>query len=61
MPVRSQAADLVRAGAVAGGTVRNPEFPADRVQFDEAIPDEVCILLADAQTSGGLPMAVSGS
>jgi selenide,water dikinase len=58
VPVLPEAADLVRAGAVAGGTARNLEFLADRVQFDETIPEEVRILLADAQTSGGLLMAV---
>jgi len=58
VPVLPEAADLVRAGAVAGGTARNLEFLADWVRFDEALPEEVRILLADAQTSGGLLMAV---
>jgi selenide,water dikinase len=57
VPVLEAARTLVRDGAIAGGTVRNYEYLRSRVEFgglDE--PDR--ILLCDAQTSGGLLMAV---
>lgn len=57
VPVLEAARGLVREGAVAAGTVRNYDYLRARVDFgglDE--PDR--ILLCDAQTSGGLLMAV---
>lgn len=57
IPVLEEARTLVRRGAVAGGTARNYEYLKSRVEFaglDEA--DQ--LILCDAQTSGGLLMAV---
>ncbi|MGH2728191.1 MAG: AIR synthase-related protein, partial [Actinomycetota bacterium] len=51
------AAELVGAGAVAGGTRRNMAFVAPWVRFDEALGEVDRVLLADAQTSGGLLIA----
>lgn len=57
VPVIDGARDLVAAGAVAGGTRRNMAFVAPWVRFHETLPEEDRILLADAQTSGGLLIA----
>ncbi len=53
-----QAHALARAGAIAGGTARNFEFLQDKVAYDEGVDEETRLLLADAQTSGGLLIAV---
>jgi selenide,water dikinase len=59
VPVLVGAPALAAAGAVAGGTARNLEWLADKVQWDPAIDETTRILLADAQTSGGLLVAVA--
>ena len=58
VPVFPRARDLAAKGSVPGGTSRNLEALAGSVRFadDVAQPDRV--LLADAQTSGGLLLAV---
>ena len=57
VPVLEGARDLVTAGAVAGGTRRNIAFVSPWVRYDDAVEEEDRILLADAQTSGGLLIA----
>lgn len=49
---------LIEGGYVPGGTRRNLGDLAASVDFGAAVPEDVRILLADAQTSGGLLMAV---
>jgi selenide,water dikinase len=49
---------LLAAGMVAGGTQRNHAFVAPDVEFGP-LPESEQLLLADAQTSGGLLMAVA--
>jgi len=58
VPMLPQARALARAGAIAGGTARNFEFLQDKVAYDGSLDEETRLLLADAQTSGGLLMAV---
>lgn len=58
IPMLPEAHSLARQGAIAGGTARNFEFLEDKVSYDEAIDEETRLLLADAQTSGGLLIAV---
>jgi selenide,water dikinase len=58
VPVLPGAADLAGHGAVAGGTARNLEWLADKVRWAPTIDEITRILLADAQTSGGLLIAV---
>ena len=48
---------FVRDGFVAGGTQRNHAFVSEFVDWGDATDDEQ-LLLADAQTSGGLLFAV---
>ena len=58
IPMLPEAHSLARQGAIAGGPARNFEFLEDKVSYDEAIDEETRLLLADAQTSGGLLIAV---
>ncbi|MEI8000121.1 MAG: selenide, water dikinase SelD [Actinomycetes bacterium] len=58
VPVIPGVRDLLAAGMVAGGTQRNHAFVADTVDFG-ALPLDEQYLLADAQTSGGLLLAVA--
>ena len=58
LPFLPDAADLARSGVVPGGTKRNLEFVADWVAFDLGFEDWQRLLIADAQTSGGLILAV---
>jgi selenide,water dikinase len=60
VPVIDGVRDLVAAGMVAGGTQRNHAFVAPSVEWNGLAPDEQ-VLLADAQTSGGLLVAVDGA
>ncbi|MDZ4826374.1 MAG: selenide, water dikinase SelD, partial [Actinomycetota bacterium] len=57
VPVIDGVRDLVARGMVAGGTQRNHAFVAPDVDFG-TLPEAEQFLLADAQTSGGLLLAV---
>lgn len=59
VPVLQDARVLANRGAIAGGTARNYEFLASKVDFG-ALDTGERLILADAQTSGGLLMAVPG-
>jgi selenide,water dikinase len=59
VPVLAGARDLAGDGAVAGGTARNLEWLTDKVWWAPEIDEVTQILLADAQTSGGLLIAVA--
>ncbi|QKG21418.1 selenide, water dikinase SelD [Actinomadura verrucosospora] len=56
VPYLDGARDAVRAGYVSGGTRRNLDWVAPRTDFGAA-SEEDRLLLADAQTSGGLLVA----
>ncbi|HEV8551999.1 MAG TPA: selenide, water dikinase SelD, partial [Casimicrobiaceae bacterium] len=58
VPLLPKAAELAERGAVPGGTKRNREALSPHVSFDPAVPEPVRTLLFDAQTSGGLLIAV---
>jgi selenide,water dikinase len=58
VPVIDDVRELLAAGMVAGGTQRNLAFVAPDVDFG-ALPEAERLLLADAQTSGGLLLAVA--
>jgi selenide,water dikinase len=58
VPVIDGVRGLLAAGMVAGGTQRNHAFVADSVDFG-ALAESEQLLLADAQTSGGLLLAVA--
>ncbi len=57
VPVLDGARDLVEAGHVPGGTRRNRSDAAATVSHDGNVPETTRVLLADAQTSGGLLIA----
>ena len=56
MPMLPRVRELIEQGAVPGGTTRN--LAAVTVDWDDGITDTDRLLLADAQTSGGLLIAV---
>jgi selenide,water dikinase len=60
VPVIDGVRDLLAAGMVAGGTQRNHAFVDPDVDWAGLSSDEQ-LLLADAQTSGGLLLAVDPS
>jgi selenide,water dikinase len=58
LPFLAAAQSLVRAGVAPGGTGRNLEYVASWTVFDESLEQWQRLLAADAQTSGGLVLAV---
>ncbi len=58
VPVLPEARALAARGAVPGGSQRNLEAARPHVAFGPAVDATTQILLADAQTSGGLLIAV---
>jgi selenide,water dikinase len=58
VPVIDGVRDLLAAGMVAGGTQRNHAFVSDSVDWGDLAVSEQ-LLLADAQTSGGLLLSVA--
>jgi selenide,water dikinase len=58
LPVLSGARDLAARGAVAGGSKRNLQSAAAFTTFGAQVSEVDRVLVADAQTSGGLLMAV---
>ncbi len=57
VPVLDGTAALVEAGHVPGGTRRNQRDAAETVSYEGKVADMLRIVLADAQTSGGLVIA----
>jgi selenide, water dikinase len=58
VPVIDGVRELVADGMIAGGTQRNHAFVSDTTEWG-ALPEATQLLLADAQTSGGLLIAVA--
>jgi selenide,water dikinase len=56
IPLLAGVLDLAREGVVPGGTKRNARFLEPNVEWGE-LPKEQRLVLADAQTSGGLLIA----
>ncbi len=59
VPLLPRARDAVERGAVPGGTERNAASVADAVRFAAGVDPTARLLLADAQTSDGLLIAVA--
>jgi len=57
VPILEEAWDLARRGIVPGGTQRNRTSYEDVISWD-GLDEEAQVLLCDAQTSGGLLIAV---
>ena len=58
LPVLSAAWDYVRVGIAPGGTHANRRFLAAWTEYDLGVDEPAQLVLADAQTSGGLLIAV---
>lgn len=58
VPLLPHAHALAASGQVPGGSKANLEFVAPRVQFADGVDEATRLLLADAQTSGGLLFAL---
>lgn len=58
VPLLPETMELLQAGAVSGGTHNNYRFLRDLVSWDPALSREMRLVLCDAQTSGGLLLAV---
>ncbi|WP_246955670.1 selenide, water dikinase SelD [Brachybacterium sp. Marseille-Q7125] len=54
VPLVDGAAEALRDGFISGGTRRNLEWVRDHLTVDDGVSEEDLLLLADAQTSGGL-------
>jgi selenide,water dikinase len=58
VPVITNSWDLAASGAIPGGTFNNLKYIADVVHWDSGVPELAKIILADAQTSGGLLVSI---
>lgn len=58
LPVLPQVHELLRGGCIPGGAFRNAEYVKDAVLYAPSCSVEQKMLACDAQTSGGLLMAV---
>jgi selenide,water dikinase len=58
IPLLRGATDAVQKGAIPGGTKRNREALSPHVTFKSGVDEVIRVLLFDAQTSGGLLIAV---
>lgn len=59
VPLLPRARELAERGAVPGGTTRNAQSVASAVSFAPGVDATTRLLLVDAQTSGGLLIAVA--
>ena len=57
--IGDQVLTLIESGCVPGGTKKNLESARPKVAFGEQVSEALQILLADAQTSGGLLLAIA--
>ncbi|MFQ5668646.1 MAG: AIR synthase-related protein, partial [Candidatus Binatia bacterium] len=58
VPIMEEVTELARQGVVPGGSKRNLAHVEEFVAFDAAMDPVQRLMLADAQTSGGLLLAV---
>lgn len=56
--IDSDVIDFIKQGCVPGGSRENLRLAHEFTTFSSDVPEEIQILLADAQTSGGLLLAV---
>lgn len=58
VPLLPQARELAEQGVIPGGSKANLKFISPVTDFDDSVDETARYLLADAQTSGGLMMAL---
>jgi len=61
IPVISGAREAAVAGAIPGGTVSNMEFVEGKIEWDSPVDRITRTLICDAQTSGGLLIALDSA
>ncbi|MGP8101224.1 MAG: selenide, water dikinase SelD [Candidatus Cybelea sp.] len=60
VPLMARVLELIGDGIVPGGTRHNAETHAAFTEFATPVPEAMRVALSDAQTSGGLLIAVAG-
>ena len=58
VPALGRSLELATEGVIPGGSLANLEYSKELAHFAPSVPFERRVLLADAQTSGGLIVAV---
>jgi len=58
IPLLEGVMEIARAGSMSGGTARNMEALEDKIVLGEGITEFEFMILADAQTSGGMLISV---
>ncbi len=58
VPIIESVLDMARMGMIPAGSFENRNFCASRVKIQEGVDEMVVDIMADAQTSGGLLIAV---
>lgn len=58
LPLLPDTLELAQKGVYSGANEKNADYVADRVTFAATVPEEIKAILYDAQTSGGLLMAI---
>ena len=61
LPILPNAIEFARAGALTGGGNANRDYLADKVRIDNRLKKEETDILFDAQTSGGLLIAIDNN
>jgi len=59
IPLFEGVRELIGKGAIAGGTQENVDLHAGFTEFSPSVPPDLRVALSDAQTSGGLLIAVA--
>ena len=59
VPFVKEAFEFCKAGVIPGGSKRNMKFMEDKASFEDLIEQTIKALLCDAQTSGGLLIAIN--
>ena len=59
VPFVKEAYDLAKSGVLPGGSKRNIKFMEDKVLYKDGLDDTIKAILCDAQTSGGLLIAIN--
>jgi selenide,water dikinase len=59
IPILPDVVELAQSGNISGGTTRNIETIRENVIIEDGLSDLNLLILADAQTSGGLLISVS--
>lgn len=59
VPILAGALELAAAGVITGADRTNREYVGDDIEIDESVSDEMCRVLYDPQTAGGMLIAIA--